>query len=433
MRSALASLVAASIEWYDFFVFATAAALVFPHVFFSADLPPQIALIASYSTFAVGFIARPAGAILFGHFGDRRGRKAALSVSLILMGVATSAIGLLPSYQSIGPVAALLLVSLRFIQGVALGGQWGGAMLLATENAPKARRGLYGSLVQAGVPVGVLSANVTFLLVSALATSDQFAAIGWRVPFLLSALLVYLGIYLQSRVEDSPDFRLQGEPDCNSCLTPTPHVLIQLSASPIIQVLRRQTSAVLWAAGASVATNLCFYILITYIISYGSSAAGLNLSRSTMLIAVLVGNLISLPALMLAGSLSDRFGRRPVFITGVAMAGLWSFALFPLLDTRSSFWITFAIVIGLSANCISYGPMAAMFAEIFDSSVRYSGVSLAYQIGAIIGGGFAPIIATGLFATYHSNLSVSIYMAAACAISILCASRLDKVPRAKPH
>jgi MFS family permease len=411
LKPALTGLAAASIEWYDFFIYATAAALVFPSVFFSAQLPPFAALIASYSTFAVGFVARPVGALLFGHLGDKLGRKTALAAALVLMGIATTLVGLLPSYATAGALAPLALVALRLMQGLAVGGQWGGAILLATENAPKSRRGLYGSIAQAGVPMGVVLANLTFLAANGAMSAESFMSYGWRIPFLLSVLLVVFGLHIYFRVDDTPAFRRLQNAE-------------RARVSPIIEALRRHPRLILLAAGAYISTNLSFYILITYIVSYGTSTAGLHLPRGTLLSAVLIANAVSAPVMFLAGRLSDRYGRRRIFMTGVSLAALWAFAIFPLVETRSLPWITVAILVGLSLNSICYGPMAAMFTELFSTGIRCSAVSLAYQLGAIVGGGLAPIVATALFARYHSNLWVSFYMAGACGISLLCASKL---------
>lgn len=424
LKPALTGLAAASIEWYDFFIYATAAALVFPSVFFAAELPPFVALVASYSTFAVGFVARPVGALLFGHLGDKLGRKTALAGALVLMGIATTLVGLLPSYATAGALAPLALVALRLMQGLAVGGQWGGAILLATENAPKSRRGLYGSIAQAGVPVGVVLANLAFLSANGATSAESFMSYGWRIPFLLSVLLIGLGLYIHFRVDDTPAFRQLRLSTVPSDV-PRRNPAAELTRdSPIIEALRRHPRLILLAAGAYMSTNLSFYILITYIVSYGTGTAGLHLPRGTMLSAVLVANAVSAPVMFLAGRLSDRVGRRLIFMTGVSLAALWAFALFPLVETRSWPWITVALLVGLSLNSVCYGPMAAMFTELFSTAIRCSGISLAYQLGAIVGGGLAPIIATALFARYHSNLWVSVYMAGACGISLICANRL---------
>ena len=430
LRLALTGLAGASLEWYDFFLYGTAAALVFPAVFFPATLPPLVALIASFTTFAVGFLARPAGAVVFGHLGDRVGRKTTLALAMITMGAATTLIGLLPPYNSAGVLSPLALVLLRFMQGLAVGGQWGGAILLATESAPRSRRGLYGSIAQAGVPIGVVLANLAFLAANTATSPDAFMEYGWRIPFLFSVLLVALGIFVHFRVEDTAAFRhLQQAkpppPDTPAggatLASPTPR-----RASPVLEAFRLCPRLILLAAGAYVSANLTFYILITYVVAYGTSVSGLHLPRGTLLSAVLIANFVMLPALFIAGRLSDRYGRRRLFMTGAALAAAWAFVFFPLVETRSLLWITVAVAIGLGVNSLSYGPMAAMFAELFATRIRYSAASLAYQIGAILGGALAPVIATALYARYHDNIWISGYMAGGCALSWLCASRMKE-------
>jgi MFS family permease len=411
LRFALLGLAGASIEWYDFFLYATASALIFPRLFFPSTLSPSVALIASFSTFAFGFIARPVGAVLFGHLGDRVGRKTAFATALVTMGCATSLIGLVPSYQSAGMLAPLALILLRLTQGLALGGQWGGATLLATESAPHARRGLYGGIAQAGVPVGVVLANLALLLANAGHSREAFLAYGWRIPFLCSIVLVGLGLYIHFRVQETAAFREVKHPTMRR-------------PSPVLEALRTHPRTILVAAGAYLSSTLWFYILITYVVAYGTSDTGLGLSRGSLLTAVLIANVVRLPADILSGALSDRFGRRRLVMIGIALSGLWAFVLFPLMQTRSLPWIILGIGVGSWLTGCSYGPLAAMFSELFHTRVRYSAASIAYQLGAISGGGLAPIIASALYAHYHSNLSISLYIAAACALSLLCTARL---------
>jgi MFS family permease len=435
LKFALMGLAGASVEWYDFLLYATAAALVFPAVFFPATLPPFVALIASFSTFAVGFLARPVGAVLFGHIGDRAGRKAAFVLALSMMGTATTLIGLLPSYRTVGVFAPLALVLLRFTQGLAVGGQWGGAVLLATESAPNSRRGLYGSIAQAGVPVGVLLANLAFLVTDHAMSPGAFMAFGWRIPFLLSIALVGLSAFIHFRVEDTLAFRQLQQAKAStvdlgagsSFDVPAPAARLKRTPpSPILEALHLYPRLIFMAAGAFAAPNLVFYVLNTYVIAYGTRASGLHLARSTMLTASLIASAAMPPLMVFAGAVSDRYGRRRIFMIGMALMGIWGFILFPLVETRSLLWITVAFSVTASLLTLTYGPMAAMFAELFSTGVRYSAASLAYQIGAIVGGGLAPLIATGLYARYHSNIWVSAYIAGACAVSLVCLSLLKE-------
>jgi MFS family permease len=415
----LTALAASSIEWYDFFLYGTAAALVFPTFFFAGSLPPTVALMASFATFAVGFGARPVGAVIFGHIGDWAGRKVALVTALLLMGAATTLIGCLPSYATAGARAPVLLVVLRFMQGLAIGGQWGGAMLLVTENAPADKRGFYGSFAQAGVPIGVVLANLAFLLASGSMTPAAFLSWGWRVPFLASIALVGLAVFVQINLDDTKAFLDQKASTA--------------SKSPVIEALRRYPKEIALAAGAFVATNTTFYILITFVMAYGSSPAGLNIPRTTMLGAVLIASGVMAPALLISGAWSDHFGRRGVYRIGCVLVGAWAFALFPLIETRSFLWITFAIMVGHAGNAMMYGPQAAMFTELFTTRVRYSAASLGYQIGAIFGGALAPIIATRLIATFHSSFWISIYIAAVCTVSFVCVTLLRETRHVDLH
>jgi metabolite-proton symporter len=405
-KLAFTSLASTSVEWYDFFLYGTAAALVFPTVFFPQTLPPFVALIASFSTFTVGFIARPIGAVIFGHFGDRAGRKAALVTALLMMGGGTTLIGCLPSYATAGIVAPLLLVIFRFVQGLAIGGQWGGAMLLVTESAPPGKRGFYGSFAQAGVPVGVVLANLALLIAGASTSADDFMSWGWRIPFLVSVILVALGLFVKFRVEDSEAFEAARHS-------------APVRRSAIIEAFRLHPRNILLAAGAFIASNLVFYIMITFVLAYGSSAQGLGLARATMLNAVMLSMVTMFLGLLVFGALSDRYGRRRIYMAGALLTGIWVFALFPLMETRSFFWISFALCVGHVFGAMMYGPQAALFTELFETKVRYSGASLGYQLGSIFGGALAPIIATSLLARFGNTVSISIYIAAACLLSLV--------------
>jgi MFS family permease len=409
-KVALISMLGTSIEWYDFFLYGTAAALIFPKQFFPATLSPLAGLLAAFGTFAVGFVARPVGGIVFGHWGDRLGRKKMLVAALVLMGVSTSLIGLLPGYATLGIGAPAILVALRFLQGFAIGGQWGGATLLITETAPAARRGFYGSFAQVGAPVGVLLANAIFFAFSSSLSADEFASLGWRIPFVLSLGLIGLALYVQRFLEDSEAFR-----QLESLRRPSQ----QGDHSPVLQALRRYPKEITLAAGALVANQVTFYIFVAFVIAYGASPSGLNLPRNTLLLAVLVGTLFMPPSIVVSAWISDRTAsRRRVYIVGAALMVIWSFVVFPLIDTRSFLGIVAAIGIGMIFLGMMYGPQAAFTTELFATRVRYSGASLAYQAGAIIGGAFAPLISTALLAHYGTTFAVSIYMATASVVTL---------------
>ncbi|MBU1345391.1 MAG: MHS family MFS transporter [Alphaproteobacteria bacterium] len=407
LKVAVMASAGAAVEWYDFFIYGTAAALVFPHLFFPADLPPFVAQIASFSTFAVGFIARPLGGMLFGHFGDSHGRKHALVLAMFLMGISTTLIGLLPSYASVGVLAPLLLVALRFVQGLAVGGQWGGAALLAIESAPPNRRGFYGSFVQVGVPLGVVLANSVFLLVSAFSTDEAFLSWGWRIGFVISIALIFIGIGIHVGVSEPAE----------ETLSPDGAKPVEKRRSPLAEAARGHWREILLAGGAFVANNTCFYVAITYAVAYGATTVGID--RDLLLFAVMAGSLVMVPALLICGAISDKYGRQGIFLLGALLSGMWAFVVFPLIELTTPWAIVVAITVQLLLISMMYGPQAALFAELFPKSVRYSGASLGYQIGSVVGGGFAPIIATALFARYQSSVSISIYLAAMCAISFV--------------
>jgi MFS family permease len=420
------ALAGTSIEWYDFFIYGTAAALVFPTAFFPADMPAMVALIASFSTFAVGFIARPLGGVIFGHYGDRVGRKKTLVVALLIMGFGTTLIGLLPTYESIGVLAPLALVVLRFVQGLAIGGQWGGAMLLVTESAPKNRRGYYGAFAQAGAPMGVILANLAFLAIGATMSDDSFMSWGWRVPFLASVVLIGISMYVQLHLEDTPAFKELEENKLQRLAQETTPVTskaadplqIDRNRSPVLEALRLYPRRIALAAGAFICIQVTFYILIAFVVAYGTNEAGLGLPRSTMLSAVLIACIIQLPVQFLAASYSDRHGRRGVYLAGAALLGVWAFAIFPLIDTGNYLLIILAITGGLTFLGMQYGPQAAFYTELFSTHVRYSGASLGYQIGAILGGAFAPSLAVLLWKEY-GIIYVSAYIAVAALITIV--------------
>ena len=420
-KVALTSLSGTSIEWYDFFLYGTAAAVIFPQAFFPQDLPTMVVLIASFSTFAVGFLARPLGGAIFGHFGDRVGRKKTLVVALMMMGVATTLIGFLPTYQSIGVMAPLLLVVLRFVQGLAIGGQWGGAMLLVTESAPKDQRGWYGAYAQAGAPVGVILANLAFLGVSASLSEADFMDWGWRLPFIASFVLILISMYVQLKLEDTPAFKALA---ANQVPTDTAQQTTVVK-SPVIEVLRRYPKRIVLAAGAFLSIQVTFYILIAFVVAYGVNSPTVTLSRDMMLTAVLVAAAIMVPSQFYFSGLSDRLGRKTVYRWGAILTGLWGFALFPLIDTGDPILICVAVTMGLVFLGMQYGPQAAFFTELFSTEVRYSGASLGYQLGAIVGGALAPTIAVLLWNNF-GIFWVSVYIALAAILTLISLSQLTE-------
>ena len=419
-KVALTSLAGTSIEWYDFFLYGTAAAVVFPKAFFPQDLPPMVLLIISFSTFAVGFIARPVGGLIFGHFGDRVGRKKTLVVALMMMGSATTLIGLLPTYGTVGVAAPLLLVMLRFVQGLAIGGQWGGAMLLVTESAPADKRGWYGAYAQAGAPVGVILANLAFIGVSMNMSDEAFMSWGWRLPFIASIVLIGISLFVQLKLEDTDAFKALQAAQGDS-----PNTGADVPRSPVIEALRRYPRRILLAAGAFLSVQVTFYILIAFTVAYGLNSPTVELSRDAMLTAVLIAAGIMVPAQFWFSGLSDRHGRKKIYRWGAILTGLWGFALFPLIDTGSLPLIIVAITLGLAFLGMQYGPQAAYFTELFSTEVRYSGASLGYQIGAIIGGALAPTIAVLLW-NELGIFFVSLYILLAAVLTLWSLSLLEE-------
>ena len=410
-KVALTALAGTSIEWYDFFLYGAAAALIFPTAFFG-EATPSTALILSLLTFAAGFIARPIGGIIFGHYGDRVCRKKTLVMALILMGVSSTLIGLLPTYAMIGITAPILLTSLRFAQGLAIGGQWGGAMLLVTESAPSNQRGYYGAFAQAGAPIGVILANLAFITTSALVSEDSFYSWGWRIPFLASAILIGISMYIQLNLEDTKAFKelqalRESQKDNNEDA---------IRRSPILEAIQKYPKRIALAAGAFLSIQVTFYILIAFLLAYGVASA--DITRDDMLAAVLIASAIMVPVQFIFSSYSDRHGRKGVFMAGAILTGLWAFAIFPLVDTGNFWLIVLAISGGLVFVSMMYGPQAAFFTELFSTEVRYSGATLGYQFGAILGGAFAPTIAALLWKDY-GIFWVSVYIAFASLLTLL--------------
>ncbi|TCP52953.1 metabolite-proton symporter [Tamaricihabitans halophyticus] len=406
-RVVWASLIGTTIEWYDFFLYTAAAALVFNTVFFPTGDPLTGTLLA-FGTYAIGFIARPLGGLVFGHYGDRLGRKRLLVISLLMMGVATVAIGLLPTYASIGVAAPILLTFLRLVQGFAIGGEWGGAVLLVGEHGDDRRRGFWTSWPQAGVPAGNLLATAVLAVLAAVQTDAAFLSWGWRISFLLSGLLVIIGLWIRLAVAESPLFLEAQERAKQQAGS---------ARAPIITVLKESWREVLIASGARMAENASYYVITGFLLVYLTQA--LDLDRSLGLNAVLIGSVVHLAVIPLWGALSDIIGRRAVYLFGAIGVGVWGFLFFAMLDTRSFGIITLATTLGLVLHGAMYGPQAAFFAELFSTGVRYSGASIGYQLASIVAGGLAPLIATGLLAAFDGTLAISLYIGLVCLITVV--------------
>ena len=395
----LASFIGTTIEWYDFFLYGTAAALVFNRLFFPT-LNPLAGTLSAYGTFAVGFVARPLGGIVFGHYGDRVGRKTMLVWSLLIMGIATALIGLTPGYDRIGIWAPALLIVLRFVQGFGVGGEWGGAVLLSVEHSEPGRRGFHGAWPQMGVPAGLLLSTGLFAALSGSLPEQAFLAWGWRVPFLLSLVLVGVGLFVRLRVLESPSFVAVKEAGLDS-------------RSPLLDVLRRHPREVLIGAGMRFAQNVLFYIYTVFALSYGEKSLGY--SRGAMLRAVIAASVVGLFSIPFWSYLSDRIGRRPVYLAGALVSLAIVFPCFWLM-ARGPEFVPIAIILAMIGHDMMYGPMAAYFSELFGTSVRYSGASLIYQLTSVFSGGLAPFIATVLLAR-HGAGAVAGYLVACCALT----------------
>jgi len=401
-RVAFASAVGTTIEWYDFFIFATAVSLVFSTQFFS-NVSPASGVLLGFATLGVGVVARPLGGIIWGHFGDIVGRKAMLVASLLVMGLATVAVGLLPTYASVGVLAPILLVIIRFAQGISAGGEWAGAALMAVEHAPPDQRGRYGAYSQIGVPAGLILAQLAFFTVRNTTTPEQFAAWGWRLPFLASIVLIAVGLVVRLKVEESPVFAELREQAARS-------------SRPIVEVFRERPRELLLAAASFIANTTIGYVFLAYLLPYGTGV--LKLNPNLMLLIVVIGSLGWLATIVIGALWSDRTGRRPVYLVGSVLLVVWAFPFFLLFDTANIALMVVAVLVLTTGLGLSYGPQSAWFAEMFPARFRYSGASFAYAVGAVLGGGFAPLIAGALQTATGTSMAVSAYMIVVALISL---------------
>ena len=414
-NAAVASLVGTAIEFYDFVIYAAAAALVFNKMFFP-QLSGTAGTVAAFGAFAVGFLARPLGSLVAGHLGDRLGRKKMLVSLILLMGSATFLVGCLPTYEVVGLAAPTLLVILRLLQGFAVGGEWAGAVLIAVEHAPVGKRGFYGSWPQAGVACGIITANLTFLACVNLFGTEQFIAWGWRVPFLLSAILVGVGLYIRLQIEESPIFTKMKATGAESSF-------------PLADVFRLHTREIILTALVGLAANTSGYVVTIYTLSYGTQV--LKVSSSLMLTAGITTVAFGAVILLTASALSDRFGRRPIFIIGAVIQAVWSLFFFHVMDMKEPLYVIGSMMALWFGGAIMFGPTASMIAEAFTTQVRYTGASIGSQIASVVGGGFAPFIAASLYAATGTTFSLSLFLCMTSLISLAGALMLPETSRAR--
>ena len=409
-RVAAASLIGTAIEFYDFYIYGTAAALVLNSAFFPG-LDPVAGSLAAFSTFAVAFISRPLGSAVFGHWGDRVGRKSMLVVSLLVMGLSTVLIGLLPGYAAIGVVAPVLLVLLRFTQGIGLGGEWGGAALLATEHAPPGKRGLYAMFPQLGPSVGFIVANGLFLILGETLSDGQFASWGWRLPFVASLLLVIVGLYVRLKISETPVFQAAMDQR-------------RIAKVPFAGLIRHQWRRVLLGAGAMTIAYTLFYTATTYCLAYGTTT--LKIPKTTMLGLTMIGVLFMAAGTVASAMVSDRLGRRRTLIAGTAVAVVWGLVMFPLMETKSIFLVGLALAGALGLMGLIFGPMGAYLPELFQTQFRYSGASVAYSLGGVLGGAVPPLVATSMQAGGLGVMAVGGYVSVMAVLSLLCVIALPE-------
>ncbi len=407
-RAVIASTIGTTIEWYDFFLYGTVTGLVFARLYFP-ETDPWVGYLSSLGIFAVGFVARPIGAAIFGHYGDRIGRKSTLIATLMLMGIATFLVAFVPSYDQIGIWGAIILTVLRFLQGIGVGGEWGGSVLMSMEWVRTVHhRGFVAAWPQFGVPAGLFLANLAFLAFSTIA-GDQFITWGWRIPFALSIVLVGIGLWIRLGILETPTFRrLVAEK--------------RVERTPMIEVIRRHPKEIILSAFARMAEQAPFYIFTAFVFGYATKA--LNASRDLVLTAVLAASLISFISIPLAGHLSDRIGRKRMYMIGAVVTGIFGFVYFALLDTREPGLIFLAVALSLIPHDMMYGPQAALIAESFTARLRYSGASLGYQLASIIAGGPAPLIAAWIFRDWGSGYAIALYILACAIITVIATAML---------
>ena len=406
-RVVAASMAGTVVEWYEFFLYGTAATLVFSKVFFAQSGNELDAVFDAFLTYAVGFVARPLGGVVFGHFGDRYGRKRLLQFSLLLVGAATFLMGCLPTYSQIGYWAPALLVVLRFFQGFAVGGEWGGAVLLVAEHSPDQSRGFWSSWPQAAVPVGNMLATVVLLVLTGTLSDAAFLSWGWRIAFFLSAIVVLIGYYVRTKVSDAPIF-VAAQQEIKR---------VKAVSFGVVEVLKRYPRGVFTAMGLRFAENIMYYLVVTFSITY--LKLQVHADTSDILWWLLAAHAVHFIAIPLVGRLSDRVGRRPVYFVGALATGTWGFFAFPMMNSGNYVMVMGAIIIGLVFHAIMYAPQPAIMAEMFPTRMRYSGVSLGYQVTAIVAGSLAPLIAVKLLKAYHSSVPIALYLAGAAVVTLI--------------
>ncbi|UXA17567.1 MFS transporter [Mycobacterium sp. SMC-4] len=408
-RVVVASMAGTVVEWYEFFLYATAATLVFNKVFFAEGTSEAAGLIAALLTYAVGFVARPLGGIVFGHFGDKYGRKKLLQFAILLVGAVTFLMGCLPTYAQIGVWAPILLVALRFLQGFAVGGEWGGAVLLVAEHSPNKSRAFWASWPQAAVPIGNMLATVVLLVLTGLLPEDAFLSWGWRIAFWLSAVVVVIGYYIRTKVTDAPIFvAAQEEVE-----------RVKSVSYGVVEVLKRYPRGVFTAMGLRFAENIMYYLVVTFSIVYLKTHVGAD--TGDILWYLLAAHAVHFLVVPQVGRLADRFGRRPVYMVGAVLAAAWGFVAFPMMNTGSYLMIMGAVILGLIIHALMYAPQPAIMAEMFPTRMRYSGVSLGYQVTSIVAGSLAPAIATWLLDRYGTWVPIALYLSGASVITLVAA------------